>query len=201
MTTITVKSLQNRAEAKPAYPPAEPNPLIDIFMQRFAAEFKQRKQSSLKQDRAEKVAELKSKIVAEFLPEEKEPKYTKSQVEGAWSHLQEKVIRQMILDGVRIDGRSNKQIRPIACEVGILPRTHGTGLFQRGETQALVVATLGTVSDEQRVDGLGEEYSKKFMLDYNFPPFSVGECRPIRGPGARDWPRGAGRTQPESCHS
>src|ERR1043166_2718153 len=92
----------------------------------------------------------------------------------------------MILDGVRIDGRSNKTIRPIACEVGILPRTHGTGLFQRGETQALVVATLGTVSDEQRVDGMGEEYSKKFMLDYNFPPFSVGECRPIRGPGRRE---------------
>jgi polyribonucleotide nucleotidyltransferase len=194
VTTIDlIEELRTKAglKPKPAHPPAEANPLIDLFMQRFATEFKQRKQSGLKQERAEKVAELKSKIDAEFLPEDKEPKHTKSQVEEAWSHLQEKVIRQMILDGVRIDGRSNKQIRPIACEVGILPRAHGTGLFQRGETQALVVATLGTVSDEQRVDGLGDEYSKKFMLDYNFPPFSVGECRPIRGPGRREIGHGA----------
>ena len=117
--------------------------------------------------------------------------YKPSQVEGAWSHLQEKVIRQMILDGTRIDGRSNRQLRAISCEVGVLPRTHGTAIFQRGETQALVITTLGTVADEQRVDGLGDEYSKKFMLDYNFPPFSVGECRPIRGPGRREIGHGA----------
>src|SRR5208283_3185580 len=93
--------------------------------------------------------------------------------------------------GKRIDGRSLRQIRPITCEVGILPRTHGSAIFQRGETQALVTTTLGTVSDEQRVDGLAEEYSKNFMLDYNFPPFSVGECRPIRGPGRREIGHGA----------
>jgi len=187
-----IEELRTKAglDAKPAHPPAEPNPLIDIFMQKFAAEFKQRKQTGLKQDRAEKVSELKKKIVAEYLPEGGTT-YVPAQVMGAWEHLQEKVIRQMILDGVRIDGRSNKQLRGISCEVGILPRTHGTGLFQRGETQALVIATLGTVSDEQRVDGLGDEYSKKFMLDYNFPPFSVGECRPIRGPGRREIGHGA----------
>src|SRR6202022_20618 len=84
-----------------------------------------------------------------------------------------------------------KEVRPLFCEGGTLPRTHGSALFQRGETQALVTTTLGTVSDEQRVDGLGEEYSKKFMLDYNFPPFSVGECRPIRGPGRREIGHGA----------
>jgi polyribonucleotide nucleotidyltransferase len=82
-------------------------------------------------------------------------------------------------------------LRSIGCEVGVLPRTHGSAIFARGETQALVTTTLGTVSDEQRVDGLGEEYSKKFMLDYNFPPFSVGECRPIRGPGRREIGHGA----------
>lgn len=187
-----IEELRTKAglEPKPAHPPAEPNPLIDIFMQKFAADFKQRKQSGLKQERAEKVSELKKKVFEEYLPEGGTT-YTSAQVGGAWEHLQEKVIRQMILDGVRIDGRSNKQLRQISCEVGVLPRTHGTGLFQRGETQALVIATLGTVADEQRVDGLGDEYSKKFMLDYNFPPFSVGECRPIRGPGRREIGHGA----------
>ena len=73
----------------------------------------------------------------------------------------------------------------------VLPRTHGSAVFQRGETQALVTVTLGTARDEQRVDGLVDEYSKKFMLDYNFPPFSVGECRPIRGPGRREIGHGA----------
>src|SRR4029077_15507598 len=105
--------------------------------------------------------------------------------------LEERAVRDLILDGKRIDGRSMKQIRTITCEVGVLPRTHGSAIFTRGETQSLVTTTLGTVSDEQRVDGLMEEYSKKFMLDYNFPPFSVGECKPIRGPGRREIGHGA----------
>src|SRR4029077_8367724 len=112
-------------------------------------------------------------------------------VTAAFDALQEKVVRDLILEGKRIDGRSNKQIRAIACEVGVLPKTHGSAIFQRGETQALVTTVLGTPSDEQRVDGLMDEYSKKFMLDYNFPPFSVGECRPIRGPGRREIGHGA----------
>ncbi len=82
-------------------------------------------------------------------------------------------------------------LRDIDCQVDVLPRTHGSAVFQRGETQALVTVTLGTSRDEQRVDGLVDEYSKKFMLDYNFPPFSVGECRPIRGPGRREIGHGA----------
>ena len=101
------------------------------------------------------------------------------------------MVRDLILEGKRIDGRNVRQLRQISCEVGVLPRTHGSAIFARGETQAMVTTTLGTVSDEQRVDGLGEEYSKKFMLDYNFPPFSVGECRPIRGPGRREIGHGA----------
>jgi polyribonucleotide nucleotidyltransferase len=86
----------------------------------------------------------------------------------------------------RIDGRGLKDIRPITCEVEILPRTHGSALFTRGETQALVVTTLGTTSDEQRVDALLGEHFKKFMLHYNFPPFSVGEVKFLRGPGRRE---------------
>src|SRR5205085_3056457 len=125
--------------------------------------------------------ELKARILADLIPEDKESEYEPSAVKGAFEALEEKVVRDLILEGKRIDGRTNKQIRAITCEVGVLPRTHGSAVFQRGETQALVTTTLGTTSDEQRVDGLADEYSKKFMLDYNFPPFSVGECRPIRG--------------------
>src|SRR5439155_26168647 len=111
---------------------------------------------------------------------------------AAFHALEETVVRDQILnESKRIDGRGLRDLRNIYCEVGVLPRTHGSALFQRGETQALVTTTLGTVSDEQRVDGLAEEYSKKFMLDYNFPPFSVGECRPIRGPGRREIGHGA----------
>ena len=86
---------------------------------------------------------------------------------------------------------THKTLRPIECQVDVLPRVHGSAVFQRGETQALVTVTLGTGRDEQRVDGLIDEYSKKFMLDYNFPPFSVGEVRPIRGPGRREIGHGA----------
>ncbi len=81
---------------------------------------------------------------------------------------------------------NSRKFAALHCEVGVLPSTHGSAIFQRGETQALVIATLGTVGDEQKVEGLEGEYSKKFMLDYNFPPFSVGECKPIRGPGRRE---------------
>ncbi|NLE28673.1 MAG: polyribonucleotide nucleotidyltransferase, partial [Phycisphaerae bacterium] len=105
--------------------------------------------------------------------------------------FEEETTREMILEGKREDGRAFDQVRPITSEVGLLPRTHGSAVFTRGETQVLVITTLGTAEDEQIVDGLAEEYSKKFMLDYNFPPFSVGEVRPIRGPGRREIGHGA----------
>ena len=96
-------------------------------------------------------------------------------------------VRKMILEGKkRADGRGPTDIRPITCEVGVLPRTHGSALFTRGETQSLAVATLGTTDDEQRIDALEGEYFRNFMLHYNFPPFSVGEARPLRGPGRRE---------------
>ena len=101
-------------------------------------------------------------------------------------------LREMILrDGLRADGRKPDQIRPITIEVSLLPRTHGSCLFTRGETQALVVTTLGTKSDEQRVEELEGQSWKSYMLHYNFPPFSVGETRPIRGPGRREIGHGA----------
>jgi polyribonucleotide nucleotidyltransferase len=102
------------------------------------------------------------------------------------------VVREMVLNtGKRIDGRDTTTIRPISCEVGLLPRVHGSALFQRGETQALVTATLGTASDEQKIDALTGESWKRFMLHYNFPPFSTGETKPMRGPGRREVGHGA----------
>jgi polyribonucleotide nucleotidyltransferase len=105
--------------------------------------------------------------------------------------LQEIVRRLMLEERVRVDGRKLDEIRPISCEVGILPRTHGSGLFTRGQTQVLSVTTLGTVSDEQILDGLGIEESKCYLHHYNFPSYSVGETRPIRGPGRREIGHGA----------
>ncbi len=101
------------------------------------------------------------------------------------------VVREMILEGKRPDGRGYNDVRPISCEVGILPRTHGSALFTRGETQALVSVTLGTIRDAQIIDGLLDEYSQSFTYHYNFPPFAVGEVKPIRGPGRREIGHGA----------
>jgi polyribonucleotide nucleotidyltransferase len=179
--------LGSKAVAVP--PPA--NPLIDILRQRFAKDLRERKLTDGKHDRADRVRELRDQIAKEFAPDAGASTYTPEQVGAAFEALEERVVRDLILEGKRIDGRNPKQLRAIGCEVGVLPRTHGSAIFARGETQALVTTTLGTTSDEQRVDGLGEEYSKKFMLDYNFPPFSVGECRPIRGPGRREIGHGA----------
>ena len=101
-------------------------------------------------------------------------------------------VRNMILEkGSRADGRGPADIRPITCDVSVLPRTHGSAIFTRGETQSLAVITLGTTDDEQRIDALEGEYMRTFMLHYNFPPFSVGEARPLRSPGRREVGHGA----------
>jgi polyribonucleotide nucleotidyltransferase len=108
-------------------------------------------------------------------------------VKASLHDLRSELMRRRILDqGERIDGRKPTDIRPIACEVRPLPRPHGVALFTRGETQALVYTTLGGKSDEQTIDGIAERFSKRFYLHYNFPPFSVGEARPLRGPGRRE---------------
>jgi polyribonucleotide nucleotidyltransferase len=105
--------------------------------------------------------------------------------------IKEEVRNMISNEGIRPDGRTSDQIRPISCEVGILPRTHGSGLFTRGQTQALTVATLGALGDVQILDGLGIEESKRYMHHYNFPPFCTGETRVIRGPGRREIGHGA----------
>ena len=105
--------------------------------------------------------------------------------------LRKRLRTQALHDQKRIDGRQLREIRPISCEIGVLPRTHGSALFTRGQTQSLAVTTLGTVSDEQRIDAIYGEESKSFMLHYNFPPFSVGDVKPLRGPGRREIGHGA----------
>ncbi len=173
--------------AKVPPPAGAVNPLIEEFRKKFHAEFTKVKTTSGKMDRAAAVKELKEKIKEQYLPEDgEEGKYTPSQVNAALYALEERVVRDLLLEGKRIDGRGLKQIRALHCETGLLPRVHGSALFQRGETQALVTIALGTSGDEQRVDGIIDEFSKKFYLDYNFPPFSVGEAKPIRGPGRRE---------------
>lgn len=105
--------------------------------------------------------------------------------------LQKKIVRTWLYEGKRVDGRGIDEIRPLAAEAGVLPRVHGSGLFTRGQTQVLTIATLGPVSDAQKIDGLDEEESKRYMHQYNFPSYSVGETKPSRGPGRREIGHGA----------
>ncbi|EJF91266.1 polyribonucleotide nucleotidyltransferase [Bartonella tamiae] len=141
-----------------------------------------------KQERYSAVDAVKAKVIEKFLPEGVEDgDYSAEQIATVFKHLQAKIVRWNILDtGSRIDGRDLSTVRPIVSEVGILPRTHGSALFTRGETQAIVVATLGTGEDEQYIDSLTGMYKETFLLHYNFPPFSVGETGRIGSPGRRE---------------
>ena len=145
-----------------------------------------------KAERNQACDEIRERAAEAILgPEGTESEWTASDFGRAWAAVEERLIRRMLLAGERTDGRKPEELRPIRCEVGILPRTHGSALFTRGETQSLVVTTLGTGEDQQIIDGLMEEYKKPFMLHYNFPPFSVGEVKMVRGPSRRDIGHGA----------
>ena len=141
-----------------------------------------------KQERYAAVDAVKAKVKAALTPAEgEEERYTGEQIGTVFKELQAKIVRWNILDtGSRIDGRDLKTVRNIVAEVGVLPRTHGSALFTRGETQALVVATLGTGEDEQFIDALTGTYKEKFLLHYNFPPYSVGETGRMGSPGRRE---------------
>jgi len=144
-----------------------------------------------KHAREEAITEVKNRVIAEF--EEKEAdEVTIGQVKEILSKLVKEEVRRLItVEKVRPDGRKLDEIRPLSSQVGLLPRTHGSGLFTRGQTQALSICTLGALGDVQILDGLGIEESKRFMHHYNFPLFSVGETGPIRGPGRREIGHGA----------
>jgi len=151
------------------------------------ADLREAYKNTVKQERYAAVDAVKAKVMAALAPEGGEPKFSKEQIAEIFKELQAKVVRNNILDtGLRIDGRDVKTVRPIVAEVGVLPRTHGSALFTRGETQALVVATLGTGEDEQYVDSLEGTYKERFLLHYNFPPYSVGETGRMGSPGRRE---------------
>lgn len=141
----------------------------------------------VKQDRYAAVGKVKEKVIAHYFPEGQEPKYDKLRIGGVFKELEAKIVRWNILDtGKRIDGRDSKTVRNIVAEVGVLPRAHGSALFTRGETQAMVVTTLGTGEDEQYIDALSGTYKETFLLHYNFPPYSVGETGRLGGTKRRE---------------
>ncbi|OGW85040.1 MAG: polyribonucleotide nucleotidyltransferase [Omnitrophica bacterium RIFCSPHIGHO2_02_FULL_46_11] len=143
-----------------------------------------------KEERIAKRDDFYEEVLALFDPAE--PNFNEKQVKAVFDEMEQEEVRALILDkGERPDARGFKEIRAVTCEVGLLPRTHGSALFTRGETQSLSVTTLGTSRDEQIIDALEGESTKRFMLHYNFPPFSVGEVKPNRGPGRREIGHGA----------
>ena len=200
------------------HPPVTIDPLRQTIYERYGEQLRETKQIVMKAERNAAAKTLLNTITKELVPTDPhaapprasvpdaddaahgdsapspvpaDVEVTPGRIKAAFSAVEERVVRELILDGKRPDGRGPKDLRSIKCEVGLLPRAHGSALFQRGETQALVTTVLGTGADEQRVDGIMDEYTKKFMLDYNMPSFAVGEVRPIRGPGRREIGHGA----------
>jgi len=147
-----------------------------------------------KQERSQAMATVQEDILAQLLEEDEDHADDQGDIKEILRGIEKKTMRERILsDGERADGRSVDEIRPITCEIGILPRTHGSALFTRGQTQAMAVTTLGTSRDEQRIDSIdsSEEVTKSFMLHYNFPPFATGEAKPYRGTNRRETGHGA----------
>jgi polyribonucleotide nucleotidyltransferase len=146
---------------------------------------KHERYGSLKATSKKMQAELKASMAAEYTA------VVEKQVKGIYEDLKYEYMRDLTCNGGRIGGRPHTTVRDVSCEISPLPRSHGSSIFQRGETQALVTATLGTAEDDQRIETLAGEISKTFMLHYNFPPFSVNETKPLRGPGRREIGHGA----------
>lgn len=168
---------------------AVPQDIFNDVMQVCKPELAEAMMNDDKTIRDKNVAEVSKKVHA--LLDEKYPEQI-AQISEAFYKLQKKIVREKILyEGKRVDGRGLMDIRPLSAEVGILPRTHGSGLFQRGQTQVLTNVTLGPMGDVQMLDGVDEEETKRYMHHYNFPSFSVGEAKPNRGPGRREIGHGA----------
>lgn len=212
---LQLEMLEKANPEKMTFVPASHEHIFNLLMEKYYDDFWQAKKTDGKLARYEACGAVKDHARAELFPEGETKPALLGPVDTpvnpdenndddsnatpldaalfdiAWHEFEERVVRDQILAGTRADGRGTKDVRELMCRVGVLPCVHGSAVFQRGETQALVTVTLGTARDEQKVDGLFDEYSKKFMLDYNFPSFSVGECRPNRGPGRREYGHGA----------
>ena len=184
MCRIQKELAEKAGVRKRAVPPPPENPLIPQFEAKYFDRVSAAHQVRGKFQRRDAIKAVADEAVAEFA---KDGGPSEAHIRAVFDHLERKACRTIILrEGRREDGRGLDDVRPITCEVGVLPMVHGSALFTRGETQALVTCTLGTSSDEQRVDGLDDEYKKKFMLHYNFPSFCVGETKPPRGPSRRE---------------
>ncbi|EPJ2933308.1 polyribonucleotide nucleotidyltransferase [Pseudomonas aeruginosa] len=183
-----VKELAAEA-GKPAWDwkaPAQNTVLVNAIKAELGEAISQAYTITIKQDRYNRLGELRDQAVALFAGEE-EGKFPASEVKDVFGLLEYRTVRENIVNGKpRIDGRDTRTVRPLRIEVGVLGKTHGSALFTRGETQALVVATLGTARDAQLLDTLEGERKDAFMLHYNFPPFSVGECGRMGSPGRRE---------------
>ncbi len=190
-----IKELASQVDIKKDYEPTVlPDDLKAKAKARCEAQIRQFKTIASKADRYEALMNLRQELIDELRPEGTDPEelpYSVGQIKEAFYKLEGAIQRELILDGTRMDGRGYEDVRSLGFECGVLPRTHGSAIFVRGETQALVTVTLGTPRDQPIIDGLLDEYKKSFFLHYNFPPFSVGEIRPIRGPGRREIGHGA----------
>jgi len=163
--------------------------LYNLVKEKYTSVLKEILTTKMKQERQAKTRQLFKQAIEELGADER---YSEEDIEYALEKLQAEMARRMITEEQkRIDGRALNEVRNITCEVGLLPRTHGSALFTRGETQALVVTTIGTFDDVQFIDEIIGENKKRFMLHYNFPPFSVGEIKQLRGPGRREIGHGA----------
>src|SRR5438309_8485702 len=175
---------------KVTLPESPKDPEVDEAVDRFLAKrLDQALFNPNKALRESALDDLKKQTLAELSPRfiDRLPYLSKS----FEAKVKERVRQKILDDGMRPDGRQTTEIRPISCEVGLLPRTHGSALFTRGQTQVLSIVTLGSIGDKQKLDGLGLEESKRFMHHYNFPPFSTGEAKPLRSPGRREIGHGA----------
>jgi len=170
-------------------PLAYPEQMIEIVGEYLALRLDQVLYKADKATRETDIEDLRRRTILEL--GERFPEHVEILGKLFDKALKDRVRQRVVEEGVRIDGRGLKDVRNITVEVGVLPRTHGSGLFTRGQTQALTIATLGSMSDAQKIDGLTDETSKRYMHHYNFPPFSVGEARPLRGPGRREIGHGA----------
>ncbi|MEX0345581.1 MAG: polyribonucleotide nucleotidyltransferase, partial [Rhizobiaceae bacterium] len=183
-----IKLAEVAAKEPRDYQPEDLSELEGEMLSMVEADLRDAYKITDKQERYDALDAAKAKVKDHYTPaEDEEPKWSAEQVATVFKSLQAKIVRWNILDtGSRIDGRDLSTVRSIISEVGILPRTHGSALFTRGETQAIVVATLGTGEDEQYVDSLTGMYKESFMLHYNFPPYSVGETGRMLSPGRRE---------------
>jgi polyribonucleotide nucleotidyltransferase len=170
-------------------PPTYPHEVVEVVSEYLALRLDKAAFGADKATREAATDELRKRTVTEL--GERFPEHAEILGKLFDKALKDRVRERIVEEGVRLDGRGLKDVREITVEVGVLPRTHGSGLFTRGQTQALTIATLGSMSDQQKLDGLSLEEFKRYMHHYNFPPFSVGEARPLRGPGRREIGHGA----------